>query len=116
MEYNKNKEYHEEIEPLVNELTLKCRIANMPCFISVAVENTKENTSYINDAVTPHSVNVKLTNDKIADHMNVLNGFRTVPSVSTYSKVATKLHDTEEKPMDNMSWTDGLDIEEIIPD
>lgn len=115
MEYNKNKEYNTDIKPLVQELALKCRIANIPCFITVAVTNTENETEYINEAVTPYSVGLKLTDDKIVDHINVFNGFRTVPATSVYNKVATKLHDTE-NDNDNMKWADGLDIEEIIPD
>lgn len=109
MEYNNEKVYKDTIKEQVSELIMKCRIAKIPCFISIAVGNTSDSTAYINEAVTPNSLGVKLTDDKISQHINVMNGFKTVP----YSE---NLGDNGIDISNESDWMDYTSVEEIVPD
>lgn len=73
--YNKKKEFEEEVKPIIMQLLSITAARDMPCFVTVAVENTDKKTTYESTAVTPASINIELTDDKIKDHMLIRNGF-----------------------------------------
>lgn len=107
MEYNKETNYNEKIKEKVDSLLLACRVEGIPCFVSVAVANDNKKTLYKSDSITPNSLKVKLTDDKISSHINVLNGFKTVPYTEIYKE--------KNEGSEAVVWAEGVDFEEIIP-
>lgn len=110
MNFNKKKGYEQNIKEKVDALILECRKEQVPCFISVAVANNEKETVYNNLAVTPNFLNMNLSDDKIADHINVMNGFKTVPYTELYDRNKTVVDEEEYK-----DWSEGQEFEEIIP-
>ena len=81
--YDKNKEYLEEIAPIIKELKIACNLLKLPLFLTVAVANNEEGTEYKNDAIHA-SADVCLKEDRIADIILLLNGFQ--PDLPDYIK------------------------------
>lgn len=77
--FDKTKVYEEQISELVERLRIVCNREQMPMFLTVCVANDKNETSYKNEMVGTKSSGLMLTDDKIIRHVNVLNGFHTVP-------------------------------------
>ena len=71
--------FEEEIKKKVLDLKLLCIKHKIPFFVTFAVANDENDTLYKNDALIPKSSNIVLTNDLFPKHINVLNGFETVP-------------------------------------
>lgn len=113
MDYNKNKIYKEKIKEQVDNLILTCRTEGVPCFISVAVSNKDMETEYISESITPNSLGINLHDDRISDHINVLNGFKTVPFTELYDKIKENPKEKEQLLKD---WSKGVEFEEITPE
>ena len=65
--------------------------ARVPFFFIAAVENTEDKTEYFCETVTPKAMDICLTEDKFADHMNIQNhGFITVMDSNFVSSKAQK--------------------------
>lgn len=81
MNYNKTENYTKSIKPIVERLVKECRENRIPCFMSFATENNDEEkkTVYETEMVSANSIGEDLCEDKIADYLNVNNGFVTVP-------------------------------------
>ena len=77
--FNKEKEYKEEILPLIQELKKKCNYLEMPMFVTVCTQNNKEGTVYENDMINPVIYDAKLKENLFPHLVNVMNGFNTVP-------------------------------------
>lgn len=77
--YDKRKTYDAVIAEKVKELSALCYQNGIPVFISVAVANTEDGkTEYRNEYVSPEKASVRLTDNQLCRHVNVLNGFVTV--------------------------------------
>ena len=70
-----------ELAKRVSAVEEICKNNNLPFFIGIPVENTKEGTSYFYSYLTPAVSGMELTEDKITKMLNVANGFNTVPPV-----------------------------------
>ena len=65
--------------------------ARVPFFFIAAVENTEDKTEYFCETVTPKAMDICLTEDKFADHLNIQNhGFITVMDSNLVSSKAQK--------------------------
>ena len=60
----------------IRDLREYCQKSKIPMFVTVYVPEKKE---YISDIVSPISISVEAEPDKITEHLNVANGFDTVP-------------------------------------
>ena len=70
-----NIEYN-AVSKLIRDLKNYCLKEGLPMFCSVYVPQKKE---YINDIVSPYALGMELNPDSITEHLNVSNGFHTVP-------------------------------------
>ena len=53
--------------------------AGIPFFFISATENTEDKTEYFCETITPGAIGIRLTDDKVADHLNIQHqGFITV--------------------------------------
>ena len=77
--FNAKRTYEEKIAEKVNELKLLCNEEKIPMFFACAASSTEKRTEYVYEYIgtVPNEINLK--NDKIADFVNVVNGFETVP-------------------------------------
>lgn len=77
--YDKRKTYDDIIAEKVNTLSALCYQNGIPVFISTAVANTEDGkTEYRNEYVSPEKAGVRLTDDQLSRHVNILNGFMTI--------------------------------------
>lgn len=77
--YNKKNTYEQEIYNKVNELKLLCNQEKIPMFFACAISSTEKKTVYETEYISAASNDIILKDDKIADFINVVNGFDTVP-------------------------------------
>ena len=80
-EYNKEKEYDTRIKEYVKTILLICEQEKIPVFMSFAVANENNETTYVNEMVSAGFENVVLYDDHIARHALVVNGFDVTPRV-----------------------------------
>lgn len=73
------KTYQEKLVPLINEIKSICYKDSTPFFITVALDE-EEKTVYESECLTSGVLEKKVTDDKIAKMINVINGFETVPT------------------------------------
>lgn len=78
MKYNNTKKYEQEIEPLVKQIVEKCNDLKIPMFFTFAVADNNRETTYRSRMVDAEFLGLELTDDKIRDHLNVMNGFTTI--------------------------------------
>lgn len=78
IEYNKTKEFKENVEPILKQLLEQCSIHGIPFFATFAVENRKDETKYISEMHSAVTNDIPLANDMIVKMANVLNGFDVV--------------------------------------
>lgn len=69
--------YETEIKPIIEQLAVACHDNNIPMFVTVAIENTKEGTTYKSKIIDPDFLETSLTDDKFKDLLNIMNGFQT---------------------------------------
>ena len=78
-DFDKTKEYNDEIIDLVAKLRIACNRNKIPMFVSVCIKNDEKGSVYKNEMVGTASAGIKLTDDRIVKFVNVLNGFDTIP-------------------------------------
>lgn len=72
------QEEKKEIMDKINELLELCQYRNVPMFVSVAMSDGV-NTEYYNRMHSAKAHNIRLSNDQIAKHILIANGFAAVP-------------------------------------
>lgn len=79
--YNKKDVFKEKIEKKANDLNELCRTFGIPAFMTFALyDNPRtKKTEYKNYISGSASNRIKLTDDQLARHINVANGFNTTP-------------------------------------
>ena len=78
-EYDKTAEYENSIKELLHELEIRLRECGIPFFFTAAVKNGTDGTVYKNEMYSPTEAESILYNDLFPKHLNVLNGFNTIP-------------------------------------
>lgn len=73
------KEYETEIEPLLKKAYDICNLYRIPFFAAACVGDSNNSTEYRNFVLSPASAERTLKDDRITGHINVANGFDTVP-------------------------------------
>lgn len=73
------QEEKKEIMDKINELLELCQYRNAPMFVSVAMSDDGVQTEYYNRMHSAKAHNIRLSNDQIAKHILVANGFVAVP-------------------------------------
>lgn len=81
-DYSASEEYKSEIHDLVVKVLLLCDQYKIPVFMTFAVENGLSGTRYMNEMLSPEMEGRVLTDDQIAKHALVMNGFEVVPSIT----------------------------------
>ena len=77
--YDKTKEYEEYLKPLTDQIRSFCLLQRIPMFLSIAVKDDGSKTEYRNEVNGAFSNGITLSDDRIGKHINVSNGFETVP-------------------------------------
>lgn len=78
-EFNKTESYKNTILPLLEQIEQLCKMEKLPFFFTIAIANDKKGTKYESTALTPVPMELMLAEDKIVKHINVVNGFDTIP-------------------------------------
>ena len=68
-----------EIIKKIDELLELCQYRNAPMFVTVAMDDDGNATTYHNRMYSAKAHNIKLSDDHIAKHMLIANGFAAVP-------------------------------------
>ena len=82
--------FNEHIKEKAEELKDACVVFGVPFFLSICIDDSDKKTTYKNYMNGSVSNGIKLHDDQIKKHINVANGFYTVPP------------QTGEKTMDDM--------------
>lgn len=69
-----SKSEEKELEQLINNLLSYCRKKDIPIFLSIVIENSKEGTVYKNAVLSPGANNIVLKDDKIRQFILIANG------------------------------------------
>ncbi len=77
--YDFTKQYEEEITPLLRQVFLLCHQYGIPMFMTFAVGNDEEKTTYRTEQISALNVDRKLTRNYIPRLIDVMNGFEVVP-------------------------------------
>nr|WP_317428888.1 hypothetical protein [uncultured Blautia sp.] len=72
-------EEKKEIMDKINELLELCQYRNAPMFVTVVLSDDGEQTEYYNRMHSAKAHNIQLSNDQIAKHILIANGFAAVP-------------------------------------
>lgn len=72
--YDKRKEFKEEIREKLNELKTACHMNGIPFMFAAVVSDDGAETEYEMDGITPGSINLVVTDDRVKRALNVLNG------------------------------------------
>ena len=82
MDYSRKDIYDHEIKDLVKQILLICDHHHIPVFMSFAVENSKEKTTYVNEMLSAAAEGLTLKDDKLVKHALVMDNFDVVPKVT----------------------------------
>ena len=74
--------YESKIKDYVKKIMLMCDEYEIPMFMTFAVENTPNETVYVNEMRSAAACDALLTNDRLVKHALVMNDFEVVPKVS----------------------------------
>lgn len=77
--FDKTKSYKEHIQPIVEQLKMRCEAHDIPMFVTCCVKSTEEETKYIREGVCTGSKKYQLADDQIEKHLLVANGFKVSP-------------------------------------
>lgn len=67
-----------KIRDLINELKDACYMKRIPMFMAFVESNTDSETKYLYEILTGNTCDMKLTDDKIIDFSNVINGAKVM--------------------------------------
>ena len=77
--FDYSKEYDEKIKPLIFKLRKQCYHAGIPMFVTCAVADDGNKTTYKSEMLSPRVTQKEVSQNYIADMVNILNGFTTIP-------------------------------------
>lgn len=63
----------------IEELLDICQLNGIPMFVCIVTDNSKEGTKYYNQLYSAKAHAIDLTDDQIAKHILIANGFKAVP-------------------------------------
>nr|WP_298060645.1 hypothetical protein [uncultured Blautia sp.] len=72
-------EEKKELIEKINELLELCQYRNTPMFVTVALSDDGKQTEYYSRMHSAKAHNINLSNDQIAKHILIANGFAAVP-------------------------------------
>ena len=81
--YNRQEIFKKYIQKKAEELNELCKTMNIPSFMSFVVKDDGKQTDYKNYIYGSASNGIYLSDDQIRGHVNVANGFQTMPPVDT---------------------------------
>lgn len=80
--YSKKSVYNNLINPKVKEIEDVCNQEKIPYFMTFATENEIKKTQYTT-VTSGVDLNNPLSEDKITNYINVMNGFTTIPNTNS---------------------------------
>lgn len=63
----------------IEELLDICQLNGIPMFVCIVTDNNEEGTKYYNQLYSAKAHAIDLTDDQIAKHILIANGFKAVP-------------------------------------
>lgn len=76
---SKVKVFNEYVREKIEEVNALCDMYGIPFFASFCIDDNKETSVYENYMFGSTSNGIQLKDDRIRKHINVANGFYTVP-------------------------------------
>lgn len=67
----------------IEELLDICQLNGIPMFVCIVTDNSEEGTKYYNQLYSAKAHAIALTDDQIARHILIANGFKPVPKRDT---------------------------------
>ena len=78
--FDKSRTYEKKLKELVKKILLICNAEQIPVILSFAVADDGNTTTYISEMLSAAAIGSSLTEDKIARHAAVINGFKVIPN------------------------------------
>lgn len=73
--FDKQKDFEDEVLPLIKKLSLACIKHNLPMILSVATSDDGKKTKYYNTQLSSTTCNRVLSKDQLADIVLVMRGY-----------------------------------------
>ena len=80
--YDKTEIYEEKIKDKMEELAKICRDNDIPFFLTCCIKNTDSDSVYKTQASSPETYGYSISKNHFEHHVNVMNGFTTMPESS----------------------------------
>lgn len=81
---DKKDVFMKEVAPLLEDALVKCLQYRIPFFATCCYEDLEGQSSYRRYLVSPGSLGISLADDQIRRHINVSNGFDTIPQNQSF--------------------------------
>lgn len=78
-EFNKSGEYQAEIQEKIHELKMLCKKHNIPFFFASCTENSRTDSTYVLEMLSPEICQTKLSKNWISKFVDITLGFDAVP-------------------------------------
>ena len=62
-----------------------CALNDIPFFFTACVANNDEKSAYRSEGISPESLGFSIADNHFANHINVANGFDTIPKEKPYN-------------------------------
>lgn len=76
--YDQAEVYKSTIQPMIKELEKVCYQNGIPIFVACAVGEDGKHTAYQYAHMGPTNLNMTLSDDKLADFVRVIQGYRVI--------------------------------------
>lgn len=100
--YLKKDFYEEKIKNKVKDIEEICKVEKIPYFMTFAISNDNNKTEYAT-STSGIDINAPLSDDKIVRHINVMNGFSTIPGTSSSNVYEEDLDDLTDDKVESKS-------------
>ena len=81
-DYNRKDLYDKYVKEYVRKILLVCDSYHIPMFMTFAVANDKDGTTYVNEMLSAAAEGEVLKDDKLVKHALVTDGFTVVPKIT----------------------------------
>ena len=95
MSYTKEDFYKSTLEKAIGDIQARCFNEGIPCFMTFAIADDDNKTTYRTEVVSPAAAGRELSDDHIYRHMSILSGFSTVPPQSLMPGVTEYVEELE---------------------
>lgn len=81
-EFDRSELYEKHVKEHVKKALLACDFHHIPAFLTFAVANDKDGTTYVTEMLSAAAEGEVLKDDRLVKHALVMDGFTVVPKIT----------------------------------